>query len=138
MKKEGKNFEGARLSIAKARNLRKPMTIQESRLWDYLRDHRLHGMKFRRQQPLDHYIADFCCLERKFVVELDGAVHDSEEQRKYDQERDQYLQNQGFKVLRITNSEIDREIRSVLEKIGKEFNNPSPLAGEGSENNENS
>jgi very-short-patch-repair endonuclease len=107
------------------------MTPQESRLWYLLRNRALGRLKFRRQQPIDGYVADFCCFEKKLIIELDGAVHDTQDQKVYDQERDTFLKNQGFKVLRFTNSELENNPTDVLERILKSVSAPSPPAGEG-------
>ena len=58
------------------RELRQSATNAEKILWEYLRNRKLEGLKFRRQHPIDKFIADFYCHEKKLVVELDGAVHD--------------------------------------------------------------
>lgn len=57
------------------RELRRTSTKAEKILWEHLRDKRMNGLKFRRQPPLDKYIADFYCHEKKLVIELDGSVH---------------------------------------------------------------
>src|SRR3990167_3239865 len=106
-----------RPSTQTARRLRRPMTFHDERLWTLLRNRAFQGLKFKRQQPIDHYIADFCCLEKRLIVELDGAVHGAKDQKIYDQNRDQYLTEQGFKVLRISNSEIEKNLPKVLAKI---------------------
>jgi len=107
------------------------MTSSEKRLWSFLRNRSLHGLKFRRQQPIDGYIADFCCLESKLVIELDGSIHNKKDQQEYDQERDAHLRDQGFRILRFSNDEAE-EI--ILGKILEYTNAPSPPAGEGKRN----
>ena len=79
------------------------MTDAERALWRLLRQRQILGVRFRRQVPIDHYIADFACLEMKLVIEADGGQH-SESQT--DKVRDAYLRSQGFYVLRIWNSDI--------------------------------
>lgn len=101
-------------STERARDLRKRMTPYEERLWRLLRNRALHGFKFRRQQPIDGYVADFCCFEKRLIVELDGAIHNKESQREYDKERDAHLRKQGFMVLRFANDELEE---TVLNKI---------------------
>jgi very-short-patch-repair endonuclease len=107
------------------------MTPYESRLWHVLRNRALHGLKFRRQQPIDGYVADFCCFEKRLIIELDGAVHHEAKQREYDQGRDAHLISQGFKVLRFVNDESED---NILGKILEAATDPSPLAGEGKGN----
>ena len=57
------------------RHLRSAMTESERRLWYHLRDRRLHGFKFRRQEPIGRFVVDFLCVERRVIVELDGGQH---------------------------------------------------------------
>ncbi len=75
----------------------------------------MKGFKFRRQQPIDSYIADFICFENRIVVEVDGGQHAIE--REKDVERDNYLSRHGFKVLRFWNNEVLQNIEGVLEVI---------------------
>ncbi len=79
------------------------MTDAEGALWRLLRDRRMDGWRFRRQEPIGHYIVHFVCFEARLVIEADGGQHfDSE----MDRTRDAYLQSQGFRVLRLWNTEI--------------------------------
>ena len=96
----------------RAKILRQNMTEAERRLWHHLRDRRLQGYKFRRQQPIGRYIADFVCLCPKLIVEADGSQH--MEQTEYDAERSAYLLQQGFTVLRFWNNEILQQTDAVL------------------------
>jgi very-short-patch-repair endonuclease len=96
-------------------NLRKTMTPTETRLWEYLRANRLAGLKFRRQQPIDGFIADFYCHAAGLVVELDGAVHHHTQE--YDQLRDQIIAARGLLILRFPNDEVEQATETVLEKI---------------------
>ena len=119
-----------------ARNLRKNMTTPEQQLWEALRKRQLDGYRFRRQTVLGRYIADFVCLEARLVIELDGNHH--HEQQGYDRERDNWMQQQQFQVLRFWNHEIlshqeavIQQIRHALQKQSQHFLLPSPLAGEG-------
>ena len=82
------------------------MTIAETILWRALRGSRFKDIKFRRQVPVGPYIADFLCVSRSLIVELDGPPHDKEDQRAHDRKRDGYLRAKGFTVLRIPNDLI--------------------------------
>ena len=113
-------------SLNYAKELRKNMTDFEQRLWYYLRAKRFLGLKFKRQAPIGSYIVDFLCKEAKLIIELDGSGHLDEKQTKYDDKRDEYLKNLGYKVLRIYNNEFN-EIDNVLEYI--RINLPSPKRG---------
>ena len=110
---------------AYARSLRKNSTDAEDSLWYNLRSRRLSGLKFKRQHPIGNYIVDFICLDKKVIVELDGSQH--LQQSHYDSERDDWLKNQGFKVLRYHNNEFFESKEEVLEVIALEcLGSPSP------------
>ena len=98
----------------RARKLRKNRTDAERYLWYYLRAGRL-GFKFKRQVPIGVYIADFVCLEKRLVIELDGGQH--MDNKIYDIKRTDWLMTSGFKVLRFWNHEVFQETSSVLEAI---------------------
>jgi len=117
----------------RARALRYNPTEAERLLWRQLRFWQIDGYKFRRQQPLGHYIVDFVCLGKRLVVEVDGGQH-AEQQMKYDSERDVWLAAQGFSVLRFWNNEVLKNIDGVkgiiLNKLrSTPFLNPSPQGG---------
>jgi len=119
----------------RARELRNNPTDAERMLWRQLRLWQIDGYKFRRQQPLGHYIVDFVCLEKRLVVEVDGGQH-AEQQMKYDSERDAWLAAQGFSVLRFWNDEVLKNIDGVKEIIlnklqSTPFLNPSQGEGGG-------
>jgi very-short-patch-repair endonuclease len=99
-----------------ARQLRHRSTDAERRLWSKLRDRRLGGCKFRRQHPIGPYIADFVCTESYLIVELDGGQHFSR-QKRYDQARDAWLAQQGYRVLRFPDNVVLKEVESVLQVI---------------------
>jgi very-short-patch-repair endonuclease len=88
----------------RARQLRRTQTRAEAALWKMLRARRLAGLKFRRQQPLGPFIADFFCAEAALVVEADGAVHLGRHER--DAARDAWLEAAGVAVVRFSNDEI--------------------------------
>ncbi len=92
--------------LARARALRRDMTTAEDILWRCLRGRGFHGMKFRRQVPVGPFIADFACLERKLIIELDGRPHEAPERQAYDQRRDDWLEQQGWRVLRLDNERV--------------------------------
>jgi very-short-patch-repair endonuclease len=98
-----------------ARSLRKQQTEAERLLWSRLRNRQLQGCKFRRQQPIGPYIADFLSLEPKLIIELDGGQH--AEQQEQDNQRTRYLQALGYRVLRFWNHEVLNDLDAVLEAI---------------------
>jgi very-short-patch-repair endonuclease len=101
--------------IARAKELRREMTPDEKVIWERLRANRFHSLRFRRQQVIDGYIADFYCHAAAVVVEIDGPVH--EEQVDYDHTRDQAFRARGLTVLRITNDEVRGDIESRMTRI---------------------
>ncbi|MCF0198013.1 MAG: acetylglutamate kinase [Bacteroidaceae bacterium] len=99
-----------------ARENRKRPTEAEGVMWKYLREH-FCEVKFRRQQVVGNYIADFLCFDRRLVIEIDGGYHANEEQINNDQERTAYLMSQGLTVLRFTNEQVLGDIHTVLNEI---------------------
>ena len=98
-----------------ARELRHEMTPAEKKLWASLRTNRLEGLHFRRQQVIEPYIVDFYCHQAALVVEVDGGVH--QHQQDYDQKREEDLRAHGLRVVRFTNREVNENIKGVLEEI---------------------
>ena len=96
-----------------AKTLRRKMTDEEQALWFRLRGGRLDGWKFRRQHPIPPYIVDFCCMEAKLVVELNGSQHDAD----VDAARTAALERQGLQVLRFWDNQVLADIDSVLREI---------------------
>jgi len=96
-----------------AKALRKHPTDAEQRLWRHLRAKRFFGLKFKRQKPVGPYIADFVCIEHRLVIEADGGQHGGE----YDEKRDQWFREHGFRVLRFWNNEVLGDTEAVLERI---------------------
>jgi very-short-patch-repair endonuclease len=96
-----------------ARELRSHQTDAEERLWYFLRAHRFMGLKFRRQKPIGPYVVDLICMEYKLIIEADGGQHGS----LGDFDRDMWLCEQGYTVLRFWNNQILDEIEGVLEAI---------------------
>ena len=89
-----------------ARDLRENATEAERKLWSFLRRKHVSGLRFRRQQPMGPYVADFFCSAAKLIVELDGGQHGTDEARAYDEARTRWLEQRGYRVLRIANIEF--------------------------------
>ena len=101
--------------IPKAKELRKGATPQENHLWyDFLRT---YPVRFQRQKAIQNFIADFYCHKAKLVIELDGFQHYEEQGQAYDKERDAILSGLGLKILRFSNTQIDREFSAVYTAI---------------------
>src|SRR5574337_360263 len=107
-----------------ARRLRRDQTEAERKLWTRLRDRRLTGAKFRRQHPIGPFIADFCCPERRLIVELDDGQHAA--QVEADQKRTTFLVGQGYQVLRFWDNEVMAETDAVMQQIARALTNPHP------------
>ena len=103
------------LMKSRARLLRRKSTDAEVVLWQHLRNRRLLGCKFRRQVPIGKYIVDFLCEDPPIIMELDGGQH--MEQERYDQMRTNWLQANGFLVLRFWNNDIAENMEGVLERL---------------------
>jgi very-short-patch-repair endonuclease len=119
---------------ALAREQRQNMTPAGRVLWEALRDRRLEGARFKREHVLGRYIADFYCPVARLVIELDGAVHNTEEAAAYDAVRDEALQARGVRVLRFRNDQVLNHLPDVLETIKATLAltpNPSPTCGRG-------
>lgn len=92
-------------------------TPAEEIMWEQLSNKKLGGYKFRREHIIGMYIADFVCLRENLVIEIDGGYHDTEEQQEKDQERTEWLQDHGFKVIRFKNEQVLNNIEHVLDKV---------------------
>ena len=100
-----------------ARALRKNSTDAERLLWASLRDHRLNGASFRRQVPIENYIADFVCHAALLVIELDGGQHFSDQAEQKDAARSAVIEAKGFQVLRFSNHDVMTNRDGILETI---------------------
>ena len=97
---------------ARAKELRQRQTEAEAKLWRFLRAHRANDVHFRRQHAIGHYIVDFCSPRQKLVIEVDGSQHI--DQQEYDQQRTEFLQSRGYRVLRFWNSDVLKDIEGVM------------------------
>jgi imidazole glycerol-phosphate synthase subunit HisF len=109
-------FGATPIIFERARELRGNQTKAEKLLWSRLAKKQL-GVKFRRQHPIDRFIADFYCHEVKLVVEIDGAIHLQKELRENDDLRDKIMTDMGIEILRFKNDEIFHKLSKVVEII---------------------
>jgi very-short-patch-repair endonuclease len=117
-------YFGATPAIFKlARELRKNETDAEKILWKKLNKNQLLGLQFRRQHPLNRFVADFYCAKIKLVIELDGSIHDIDENHEHDIGRSEILIDFGITVIRFTNDEIMKDIDNVISQIKNTANN---------------
>jgi len=100
-----------------AKMLRKNMTLAELILWKKLRDRTIFKTKFRRQHPINFFIADFYAHEYKLVIEIDGEIHNNQEIIEYDSGRTAELEKLGIKVLRFSNDQVIYKMDSVINRI---------------------
>jgi very-short-patch-repair endonuclease len=94
-----------------AKKLRRNMTDAETKLWQELRAKHFENYKFKRQQPIGKYIADFVCLEHRLIVEVDGSQHEGSS---HDEARDAWLRTQNFRILRLWNIGVLKEMDGAL------------------------
>jgi very-short-patch-repair endonuclease len=109
---------------AVAKRLRVDATEVEKVLWRKLRGRQL-GFKFRRQRPMGSFVTDFCCVEAKLIVELDGEQHVAN--KDYDVDRPAFLLDRGYRVIRFWNHEITSELERVIAQISIFLNDPHRL-----------
>ena len=100
-----------------ARALRRNSTDAERTLWSELRGHRLGGVGFRRQVPIENYVADFVCHAAHLAIEIDGGQHFSDEGERADAERSAVIESKGFKIIRFSNHDVMTNRAGVLETI---------------------
>jgi very-short-patch-repair endonuclease len=102
---------------AAAKRLRANTTPHERLLWGALKELPVDGTHFRRQAPIGPYVVDFLCPAAHLIIELDGGHHNEDETAKRDRERQLWLEQQGYRVVRFWNSEITGDLTAVLERI---------------------
>ncbi|MBL8090895.1 MAG: DUF559 domain-containing protein [Anaerolineales bacterium] len=102
--------------LERAKALRREMTPTEKILWNEIRANKL-GVHFRRQQIIAGFIVDFYCHQADLVIEVDGSVHDGQEQKENDIEREKVLKEMGLRVIRFKNYEIEKNLQGVVGKI---------------------
>ncbi len=125
-------FVGAKPDLFRlARSMKKNPTESERILWGYLRKKRSDGFVFRRQHPVDFYIADFYCHKLKLIIEVDGEVHSCINAFEHDDRRSGELERFGIKVIRFKNEEIINNIESVLSRINQTINEISSVPHQG-------
>jgi len=109
----------------RAKAMRHEATPAEAAMWRLLRDRRLEGYKFRRQQTIDPYIVDFVCLARRLIVEVDGGQHS---ESRSDERRDAFLMSEGFSVVRFWNNDVLTNPAGVFDAIMAALATPHPSA----------
>ena len=105
------------------RKLRRNETLAEKHMWSQLRNRQLLGLKFKRQYSVDKFVIDFYCPEQKIAIELDGNVHELEDVKMNDLERQKYIETYGIKFIRIKNEEYLGNPNKVFAKLEAELKN---------------
>jgi very-short-patch-repair endonuclease len=103
-----------------ARRMRQDSTRAEANLWWVLRGRTL-GVKFRRQEPIGPYIADFACWSHRIIIEIDGPTHWNASSEEKDRQRDAWFRRRGWRVLRTTDDEVWTNLDGVVEWILQEL-----------------
>ena len=101
--------------VERSRALRREATVPERLLWGVVRGGRLAGLKFRRQEPVSPFIVDFCCHAARLVVELDGRSHEG--RAAADRARSEFLEREGFRVVRFSNDDVIGDLDAVANTI---------------------
>ena len=102
---------------AAAKKLRANTTPHERTLWRALKELPIEGTHFRRQAPIGRYVVDFFCPAKRLIIELDGGHHNDDETAKRDRERQAWLEQEGYRVIRFWNSDVTGDLNAVLERI---------------------
>jgi very-short-patch-repair endonuclease len=113
----------SRETLEKAQSLRRELTDAERRLWSALRNRQVSGAKFRRQQPIGPFVADFVCQEERLIVEADGGQHANSGD---DERRAAYLRRNGYRILRFWNNDILSNLDGVAQVIASALSTPHP------------
>ena len=106
-----------KITVERARELRRKLTLPEGLLWSALRGRRLDGIRFRRQHPEGPYILDFYCEDAKLAVEVDGSGHEHPDQARHDNRRTEWLNLRGIAVYRIAARDVLANLEGVLEAL---------------------
>lgn len=122
------HYHGATPNTFKnAKLLRKNSTSAEDLFWQMARNRKILGLKFRRQHPLNYFIADFYCHEALLVIEIDGGIHDLEEVKQRDIQREKIINELGITVIRCTNDELFTEPDTIVKRIENYLENKIKL-----------
>jgi len=100
-----------------SRRFRKNPTETEKIVWDLLKNKKLKDLKFRRQHPIGRYIVDFYCPKHKLIVEIDGLIHEMQDQKDYDEARQEDLESSGHIFIRVRTEDIKEDSRIIYRKI---------------------
>lgn len=112
--------------VKRARKLRRRLSLPEVMVWQVLRS-RPNALKFRRQFPIGPFTADFACLDRRLIIEIDGETHGLDDQPKRDASRDALLRRKGFRVMRIAARNVLKDMDGIIRGIVAAAEDVGPL-----------
>jgi len=116
-------LEYNRSLISYAKENRKNPTKAEGIFWNVvLKNKKLCGYKFRRQKVIDSFILDFYCSQLLLWIEIDWKYHDNEQQRQYDEMREECMRNHRILIVRFTNEEIEKKLIDVINELEEIIN----------------
>jgi very-short-patch-repair endonuclease len=122
-------FYGAKPYLfERARKMRLHQTEAEAKLWELLQNKKMMGLRFKRQQPISMFIADFYCHKLKLVIEVDGEIHHKQDQKVYDVNRTAEMERLGIVVIRFTNNQVHEnleDVKGIIESKCRELNPPA-------------
>jgi very-short-patch-repair endonuclease len=111
-------YYGASPSIfEKAKKLRNEMTEAEIKLWEFLSNNKVMGLRFKAQHPIYMFIVDFYCHSLRLVIEVDGSIHNLPEKTEYDENRTYELNRFNLKVIRFPNEQIINDFTNIKKEI---------------------
>lgn len=125
-----RSLKGISRNLKYKRHMRKNPTHPEKIMWQLLKNKALAGLKFRRQHGIGPYIADFYYSPQHLVIEIDGAGHETPQQKAYDTKRTNFLTSLGYKILRFKNAEVLQASSDVLQTILRICTPPPVREGE--------
>ncbi|MGA2506957.1 MAG: DUF559 domain-containing protein [Chitinispirillaceae bacterium] len=108
-----------KVKFQRTKELRRAMTPAEKILWNNVRNGKIGGVKIRRQQIIDGFIADFYCHKARLVIEVDGTIHENEGHKEYDEQRKKVMEIHGLSEIRFSNDEIMSNITQVVCTLNK-------------------
>ncbi|TAL62843.1 MAG: endonuclease domain-containing protein [Bacteroidetes bacterium] len=110
-------YKASKKTFERARKLRRDSTPAEKLLWRVLRSRNIEGYKFRRQHAIAGYVVDFYCSSGNLAIEIDGDIHELDQIKVYDKEREGKIKNMGVTVMRFKNEDVFGNLEEVINKI---------------------
>lgn len=115
-----------KIKIKLAREFRKEPTLSEKIMWHVLRNRNFLGLKFRRQHLIQGYLLDFYCHELRLAIEIDGGIHMKPEQAKYDMERQEIIEKERIKFIRVKSIDVENNLNNFLKELNTKISSLLP------------